>query len=127
MHALLQGASQALQIERRDIDGVLFPKQTEKDSWQQTIVLFDNVPGGAGHVHQIRQEIQKVIKKALQIANCVNCATDTSCVHCLRDYGNQFDYPFLVRGPVVTFLEGLLASLNAMGDPDRPNPVVALN
>lgn len=127
MYALIQGASQALQIERRDIDGVLFPKQLEKDSWMQTIVLYDDVPGGAGHVRQIREEIVKVVREALRIANCVDCAPDSSCYHCLRDYNNQYDHHILKRGPVAKFLEGLLASLLYSGDSNQPNPVVALN
>ena len=127
MYALIQGASHALQIERRDIDGVLFPKQTEGNSWQQTIVLYDNVPGGAGHAHQIREEIIKVIREALRIVNCVDCAPDSSCYHCLRDYNNQYDHHLLIRGPVVSFLEGVLASMISSGDPSRPNPIVALN
>ena len=127
MYALIQGASQALQIERRDIDGVLFPKQMGNNTWMQTIVLFDDVPGGAGHVRQIRDEIVKVIREALRILNCVDCAPDSSCYHCLRDYGNQYDHHILRRGPVARFLEGLLASLTSTGDPNHPNPVVALN
>jgi len=127
MYAFIQGASQALQIERRDIDGVLFPKQMGKNTWMQTIVLFDDVPGGAGHVRQIREEIIKVIREALRIVNCVDCAPDSSCYHCLRDYSNQYDHHILRRGPVAIFLEGLLASLMSTGDPSQPNPVVALN
>ena len=41
MYAILNGASHGLQIERRDIDGVLSPIK-DGTSWQQTIVLFDN-------------------------------------------------------------------------------------
>jgi ATP-dependent helicase YprA (DUF1998 family) len=127
MYALLQGASHSLQIERRDIDGVLFPKQTEDKNWQQTIVLYDDVPGGAGHVLQIREEIIPVVREALRIANCVDCAPDSSCYHCLRDYSNQYDHHILQRGPVAKFLEGLLASLSSTGLPTTPNPVVAMN
>jgi len=127
MYAIIHGASQALQIERRDIDGVLFPKQMENNAWQQTIVLYDDVPGGAGHVRQIRENILNVIREALRIANCVDCAPDSSCYHCLRDYNNQYEHHILARGPVAKFLEGLLASLVSLGDPHQPNPVVALN
>lgn len=127
MHALLQGASQALQIERRDIDGVLFPRLMEDGRWQQTIVLFDDVPGGAGHVRQIREEIVKVVRAALRIANCVDCAPDSSCYHCLRDYSNQYDHHILERGPAAVFLEALHSSLQTTEDPSSPNLVVALN
>jgi len=127
MYAFIHGASHALQIERRDIDGVLFPRQMQKGQWQQTIVLFDDVPGGAGHVRQIREEIVPVVQAALKIANCVDCAPDSSCYHCLRDFQNQYDHHILRRGPVATFLEALLASLKTSEDPLGANPVVALN
>lgn len=127
MHALIQGACHALQIERTDIDGVLFPRRLEGGGWQQTIVLFDDVPGGAGHVFEIRKEFVKVISEALKVVNCVDCAPDSSCYHCLRDYNNQFDHAILQRGPAANFLEALLASLRVTDDPGTPNPVVALN
>ena len=65
-YALLQGASRALQIERRDLDGVLFPRRTEVGAWEQTIVLYDNVPGGAGHVKRIQEEFPLVLEEAIR-------------------------------------------------------------
>lgn len=127
MYALIQGASHALQIERRDINGVLFPKKTSTDKWQQTIVLYDDVPGGAGHVREIRKEILLVIQEALRIVNCVDCTPDSSCYHCLRDFGNQYEHNKLKRGPAAKFLEGLLASLTYSGDPKEPHSIIALN
>lgn len=111
MYALLQGASRSLQIERRDIDGVLFPRSVDGLLWEQTIVLFDNVPGGAGHVKRIKDEFRSVLEEAAKIVNCVECAPDTSCYHCLRDYSNQIYHSLLKRGDVARFLDALLASL----------------
>ncbi len=111
MYALLHGASRALQIERRDMDGVLFPRGVDGERWEQTIVLFDNVPGGAGHVKRIRDEFPAVLAEAARIANCAECAPDTSCHHCLRDYGNQVYWPVLKRGDVARFLQALAAAL----------------
>ena len=44
LYALLEGASDCLDISRDDIDGTLYPKAGRKIS----LVLFDTVPGGAG-------------------------------------------------------------------------------
>ena len=44
LYALLEGASNSLDISRDDIDGTLYPKAGRKIS----LVLFDTVPGGAG-------------------------------------------------------------------------------
>lgn len=112
-YALLHGASRALQIERRDIDGVLFPRPRSEGgtNWRQTIVLYDSVPGGAGHVKRIEEEIKTVVGAALDIVDC-ECAEDTSCYRCLRDYSNQWEHHLLVRGRVISFLRALYASLN---------------
>ncbi|QPC80936.1 DEAD/DEAH box helicase [Phototrophicus methaneseepsis] len=113
MYALIQGASRALQIERDDIDGVLFPIPiSDSGAWEQTVVLYDNVPGGAGHVRQIQKEFASVVREALNIVNCTDCSPETSCYHCLRDYSNQLYHHILKRNDVVRFLEALLNSLS---------------
>lgn len=108
MYALIHGASRGLQIERRDLNGLLSPRGMEDGSWVQTIVLFDDVPGGAGHTDQIRQEINTVLREALRVVECTDCSEETSCYHCLRDYSNQNEHSLLVRGPVVDFLRRIL-------------------
>ena len=107
LYALLHGASRALQIERKDIEGVLFP-QAAGASWRQSIVLYDNVPGGAGHVKRIQDEIVQVIAAALEI---VNCTCEKSCYRCLREYDNQWEHELLDRRPVAAFLRALDADL----------------
>jgi len=107
MYAIIQAACYKLQIERKDIDGVLTPRKME-DSWEQTIVLFDNVPGGAGHVKNIKDNLIEVLKEAQKVLNCVDCASDTSCYHCLKDYNNQIFHQFLRRDKALTFLDQLL-------------------
>ena len=67
MYAIIHAASHSLQIERRDIDGVLSPRKSGSH-WEQTIVLYDNVPGGAGHVKVIRDQILDVIKDAIRVS-----------------------------------------------------------
>ncbi len=109
LYAIIHGACHCLQIERRDIDGVLFPQSTG-GSWEQTIVLYDNVPGGAGHVKNIRENLVAVLEEARRILNCNDCVPDTSCTHCLRDYNNQFYYQYLKRESALKFLDLLIAN-----------------
>ena len=112
MYALIHGTSRALQIERTDIDGVLFPRQTDSHGgWQQTIVLYDDVPGGAGHVQQIKDKFDEVVQGALTIADCSDCAAETSCYSCLRDYNNQLYHHILRRDEIVEYLELLQNSM----------------
>jgi len=113
MYSLIHAASHSLQIERRDIDGVLSPRKSGSH-WEQTIVLYDNVPGGAGHVKLIRDQIQRVIKDAIRVLNCNDCAPETSCYHCLRDYNNQLFHDQLIRKDALKFLEIVLADLEPL-------------
>lgn len=112
MYALIYGASRGLQIERRDLNGLLAPRGMEDGSWTQTIVLYDDVPGGAGHTEQIRKNMRAVLQEALRVAECTDCSEETSCYHCLQDYSNQDEHQHLVRGPVVDFLRRVLDDLN---------------
>jgi ATP-dependent helicase YprA (DUF1998 family) len=127
MYALIHGASHALQIERRDIDGVLSPRKTGAQ-WEQTIVLYDNVPGGAGHVKIIRDRIMDVIKDAIRVLNCNDCSPKTSCQHCLRDYNNQLYHDQLVRENSLAFLEVVLADLEPLiGEVEGASKVITTN
>ncbi|MBL8206924.1 MAG: DEAD/DEAH box helicase [Blastocatellia bacterium] len=112
-YALLEGASLALQIERRDLDGVVRPftvgaSVNPEENFSQEIVLFDNVPGGAGHVRQIAENLEAVLRQALVVAQCPECEEETSCPNCLRNYGNQIYWEELKRGPVARFLESVI-------------------
>jgi len=125
LYALLQGASRALQIERKDIDGVLFPDPVG-NGWRQTIVLYDNVSGGAGHVKRIQEEIREVIAASLEI---VDCDCEKSCYRCLREYSNQWEHHLLQRQPITKFLRALDADLqqNLPGDAMGLHPVAAVS
>ena len=77
------------------------------------IILYDNVPGGAGLVARLERE--EVLKDCLQAAlkrvegGC-GCAENTSCYGCLRSYRNQFVHQILQRGPVQRYLTAILST-----------------
>jgi hypothetical protein len=105
MYALLDGASEALGIRRDDVDGTLFYKDFRRPPH---MILYDIVPGGAGHVERIHNKLLMVTETALQkVANC-ECGEDTSCYNCLRNYRNQFFHDDLQRGMAVILLETML-------------------
>jgi hypothetical protein len=110
LYAILEGTSQALGIRRRDLDGCLYPSEEGV-----MLILFDNVPGGAGHVKRIMegQNLHDVLKSALaRVKNCT-CGPETSCYGCLRNYQNQFCHEKLRRGTVLDFLEKNLGNINS--------------
>ena len=59
LYAFLEGFSMAAGIERKDIDGVL-ELNLEKGSYD--VLIYDNVPGGAGHVKRLIDE--EIMRKA---------------------------------------------------------------
>lgn len=106
LYALLEGTSEALSITRSDIDGCLY--YHGKKGTNPAIVIFDNVPGGAGHAKRIGPHMPKVLWGALHRVNC-SCGMETSCYGCLRNFSNQFCHDQLSRGPVKQLLERLLS------------------
>ncbi|MBI4777149.1 MAG: DUF1998 domain-containing protein [Deltaproteobacteria bacterium] len=104
LYAILQGASEALGIERDDIDGCLYPYAERY--LPPAIVVFDSIPGGAGHARRIGTNLNAVLEKALFLtAHCQSCDKDTACYACLKTYDNQFCHHVLRREPVARFLE----------------------
>ncbi len=101
LYAVLEGAAQALDIERSDLDGCLYfyaPGQPP------ALVLYDDVPGGAGHCRRIAGAIGDVLRRGLAgVASCV-CGPETSCYECLRNYRNQPFHEELSRGAAATLL-----------------------
>ncbi|MFI6678719.1 DEAD/DEAH box helicase [Kribbella sp. NPDC050470] len=106
LYAVLEAACDELQIARDDIGGSLAP--TGASTW--SIVLFDTVPGGAGHVLLVEEHLERVLKAALKrVASC-ECGPETSCYGCLRSYGNQRDHDVLSRGAALALLEMMLGT-----------------
>jgi hypothetical protein len=95
LYALLEGASQALSIQRGDISGTLYWTGA---SDRPSLIIFDSVPGGAGHARRIDEQSPAVFEKALEIVSRGCCGRKTSCYECLRTYRNQRFHDDLSRG-----------------------------
>jgi len=108
-YAIVEGAAEILEVPSTDLSATVAHSEQYP---VHPIVLYDNVPGGAGLV--ARLEGEKVLKACLETAqkrvsgNC-GCDESTSCYGCLRSYRNQFAHQYLQRGPVMRYLEALLA------------------
>ncbi len=113
LYALLEGASSAMKIERQDLDGCLYP-MPGSPLGTPALILFDDVPGGAGHVRRLAREdvFKKVLRASLnrlQRCECGGAEGNASCYGCLRHYRNQFCHDELNRGVVIRFLSNMLA------------------
>jgi ATP-dependent helicase YprA (DUF1998 family) len=106
LYAILEGASTELDIVRSDISGCLYHNMENR--LVPSIILFDEVAGGAGHVKKISGNIERVIKSAYEkVSGRCGCGEETSCYGCLRNYGNQVYHDKLVRGMAKKYLERL--------------------
>ena len=107
-YALLEGASEVLEVPTNDLsstvahaEGLLVPE----------IIIYDNVPGGAGLVARLEEEpvLKACISMALKRVSG-KCGCDTSCYGCLRGFRNQFAHQNLRRVPVMEYLDLLLSN-----------------
>lgn len=101
MYALLDGAGEELGIRRNDIDGTLYFHQYGE---APSLILFDTVPGGAGHVEKIRYHLVDAARTAQARLSRCQCGLNTSCYNCLRNYGNQYFHDILQRGYALEIL-----------------------
>ncbi|MFF0658952.1 DUF1998 domain-containing protein [Micromonospora tulbaghiae] len=71
-------------------------------------MLYDTVPGGAGHVQRIAERLPDVLDRALgRVRNC-ECGPETSCYRCLRVFRNERYHEQLRRGVAADVLGRLL-------------------
>ncbi|BBX50352.1 DEAD/DEAH box helicase [Mycolicibacterium poriferae] len=100
LYAMLEGASNSLEISRDDIGGAL--------SWnaehRRSIVLFDTVPGGAGAAKKIAENVGAVVESAVKRVTDCDCGEETSCYGCLRTYRNARDHEKLSRSAALQLL-----------------------
>ena len=103
LYAILEGASEGLEISRDDIDGAL--------SWsadgRRSIVLFDTVPGGAGAAKRIAENVGVVLRSAVDRVRLCDCGPETSCYGCLRSYRNARVHDQLSRRGAMQILEAI--------------------
>ncbi|MBR1419600.1 MAG: DEAD/DEAH box helicase [Selenomonadaceae bacterium] len=106
LYALIAGAAESLGINDAEIGGCLYRPQNVDDV---SIILFDDVPGGAGHSKKIFGNFEEVLSSARDRVNgeC-GCSEDSSCYGCLRSYRNQYEHEILERGIVFDYLNELL-------------------
>lgn len=108
-YAVSEAAAEYLEVPSGDLATVVGHSVEQR---VPPIILYDNVPGGAGLVSRLEQE--EAMKQCLMIARTrvagyCGCDEQTSCYGCLRNYRNQFAHQHLQRGPVFKYLESLFS------------------
>ena len=94
-YAILLGAADTLEVPDTDLNVTITGGDRPGES---AVVLYDNVPGGAGLVAQLEREavFADVLRAATERVRG-NCGCDASCYGCLRSYRNQFAHAHLDR------------------------------
>ena len=112
LYAFIRGACSCLSIEENDIAGCLQSHYTG-GRLGYSLVLFDNTPGGAGHVKRLADPLalESILKYTLSIMRGCICGGDegdSSCYSCLRSYRNQKHHDILKRKYVIEFISAFL-------------------
>ena len=112
-YALLAAAAQKIDVRREELDGLFRP--LENGNGQAEIIIYDNVPGGAGYSQRIADNFKDILIEAYRLTD--TCTCDRSCYDCLRTYSNQIFHHELNRHEVATFLRPIIEQVS-------PDPVL---
>lgn len=105
MYALLNAFANVLNIERRDIKACLTYKK-KNGVMEHKIIIYDAVPGGAGHSRRLVTENGQVMRDVISraVKTLQTCECTPSCYRCLRSYENQKVHEILDREKALDFL-----------------------
>jgi len=110
-YALVEGAAHVLEVPTTDLSATV--AYSSPDQAVPPIVLYDNVPGGAGLVARLEEEgmLLECLRAAKnRVSGECGCGRSASCYGCLRSFRNQFAHRHLKRGAVADYLDKLLAA-----------------
>jgi ATP-dependent helicase YprA (DUF1998 family) len=114
LYALLEGVSSYYSIERRDISGCLHTSYSSNKT-HTIFVLYDTVPGGAGHMSRVakggKDTMIGILKEAYRIVAGCTCGGengDGACYSCLCNYENQKNHDKLNRGKAKRYIGKIL-------------------
>jgi len=106
-YAVLAAAAQVIDVPRSELDGLFRP--VENQDGVTELIIYDNVPSGAGHSQRIGDRFEEVLMRTMELVSSCSCAS--SCYDCLRTYTNQLFHEQLDRRSVQTFLQPIVAQL----------------
>lgn len=115
MYAILYAISDELRIERRDIKACLSMKIIDHKV-HNSIIIYDAVPGGAGHSRRLVTNDGKMLFRIFSAAlkNMERCHCEPSCYSCLRSYENQKIHDDLDRKLAAEFLKQLIGPVEVV-------------
>lgn len=117
MYAILNAMADTLNIERRDIKACLSPKLLGNEL-SYSIIIYDSVPGGAGHSRRLVTSNGKMLYQIFMAAlkRVATCKCTPSCYSCLRSYDNQKIHDNLDRKKAEKFLQQFMGEIEVLND-----------
>ena len=114
LYALLEGLSKCLHIDRNELSGCLhwYRNPAFGGIGNYDFILFDNTPGGAGYVRNLRNpsvisEMMEMGMRTVAECKCGGDAADTACYSCLCNYYNQKQHDILQRRYAIEFFNSM--------------------
>jgi hypothetical protein len=113
--ALQRGGCSLLELDPREI-GVLTPIPVGPNGMEHGVVLYDNVPGGAGHVRELLDLGDRLLneaEKVLFVDDTHHKLCESACLQCLLSFDSQIaaaTMPF-VRRTALSLLRRLLEGM----------------
>lgn len=116
LYAMLEGVSKQLGIERNDISGTVHYNKIGEGDWVTQFILFDVVPGGAGHVRRLgkadAEQLHEILCRSYKVVEQCSCGEDSNgesaCYSCLCNYYNQRHHDLLQRKYAIDFLKSIM-------------------
>lgn len=107
MWALFTAAAKILEVPETELGGTTY----KNDAGSFSILIYDDVPGGAGHVRQLSKEVTDLIEEAYKVVDghC-GCGEETCCYGCIANCYNQVVQANLSRGAAKRILGALLTA-----------------
>jgi DEAD/DEAH box helicase domain-containing protein len=107
MAALTTVVAHFLRIDVRELGGLLCPHRIPSGRVVHDIVLYDDTPGGSGHVAQIVGHVEELVNEIRDLLRGTpehDRTCEAACAACLISYRTQFHAPHLDRHVVLACL-----------------------
>jgi len=116
--ALQIAGAKMLELDSRELGVLTAPAGLNGSSWGA--VVYDNVPGGAGHVRELLRlgrEWLEEARKTLFVSDEHDARCDIACLDCILTYGAQeaMDQGLLNRRLTLSALDSLLGNTSPPG------------
>lgn len=114
MWALFTAAAKILEVPETELGGTTY----KNDAGGFSVLIYDDVPGGAGHAYQLSKEVTELIEEAYKVVDghC-GCGEETCCYGCIANYYNQVVQANLSRGAAKRILGTLLSASSSGRSP----------